>query len=88
LIRQREYALILAKPHGLKIKNQRHDWHIHSTRDLESCAAEFVQALHRRARALRKNKHSEALTQTIARCVDYVCAVQCIRRTLKQPRTF
>jgi hypothetical protein len=42
LIRQREYALIFAKPHGLKIKNQRHHRQVGAARDLESCAAEFM----------------------------------------------
>ena len=87
LIGQREYALILAKPHGLKVKNERHHWHIRSARDLESCAAEFVKGGRgrtRRARALWKNEDSKAFAQAIARGVDYVCAVQRIGRTLKQ----
>jgi hypothetical protein len=86
LVRQREYALILAQPHGLVVQNQRNHWHVCSARDLECGAAKPVQALLRRARALRKNQHAEALAQTIARGFHDMCAVERIRCALEQLR--
>jgi hypothetical protein len=87
LVRQREYALILAQPHGLVVQNQRHHRHIRSARDLERGAAEPVQAQLRRTRALRKDQHAEALAQAIARRLHDMCAVERIGSALKQTCT-
>jgi len=86
LIRQREYALILAQPHGFVVQNQRDHRHIGAARDLECCAAELVQALLRRARALRKYQHAEALADAIARGLDHMSAVERIRSALEETR--
>jgi len=86
LVRQRKYALIFAQPHGPIVQKQRNDGHIGAARDLERCAAELVQTLLWRARALWKDQHTESLADAIARGFDHMCAVERIRRALEQTR--
>jgi hypothetical protein len=86
LIRQREYALVFAQPHGFVFQNQRDHRHVGTARDLECCTAELVQALLWRARALGKYQHTEALADAIARGLDHMCAVERISGSLEQTR--
>jgi len=86
LIRQREYALIFAQPHGLVVQNQRDHRHVGAARDLERCAAELVQALLWRARTLRKDQHPPALADAIARGLHHMCGIERIGRSLEQTR--
>jgi O-methyltransferase involved in polyketide biosynthesis len=65
-IRQRQYALIFAEPHGLVFDQQRDHGDIGPASDLERRAAEAMQPARGRARALGKNEHMKALADALA----------------------
>jgi hypothetical protein len=87
LVRQREYALILAEPHGLVVHKQRDDRYVRPARNLERGSPESVQATLGRARALREDQHAKPLLEPAAGSFDHMPGIERVRRPLEQPCT-
>lgn len=84
--RQRQNAHVFAEPHRLVSQDERDHRYIRSTRNFERRAPEAMQAVLRRARALRKNQHAQPFADALYTGRDHVTAVVRAARALEQPR--